>query len=210
MTTKEFISRITDGTLLDNDIALYASKCVDVRVLLNDLYLAKIALDDITGKRFVKNHKEECLLDNAIGVIEKVFDVHYVEVEEESEDIPLPVELNTEKAQIFFKRAIKTGLITEIKPGTSYKFQGSKTLLSYFCGKIYCDDIVEFDDVERKYILLYTSDRKETKILPQKQLPEEALSKLFGVKNLSQSRHQARKHQIRNYQKVDILDEAAD
>ena len=137
MTTKEFISRITDGTLLDNDIALYASKCVDVRVLLNDLYLAKIALDDITGKRYVKNHKEECLLDNAIGVIEKVFNVHYVEVEEESEDIPLPVELNTEKAQIFFKRAIKTGLITEIKPGTSYKFQGSKTLLSYFCGKIF-------------------------------------------------------------------------
>ena len=62
MTTKEFISRITDGTLLDNDIALYASKCVDVRVLLNDLYLAKIALDDITGKRYVKNHKEECCL----------------------------------------------------------------------------------------------------------------------------------------------------
>lgn len=54
--------------------------------------------------------------------------------------LPLPDAIDTERAQFYFRKAIKNKLIKQ--KGYIYEWKGgSKTLLVYFCSRIYCGDM---------------------------------------------------------------------
>ena len=57
---------------------------------------------------------------------------------EEEEHVELPGRLNTPLAQQVFALAIEKGLMEEV--GNHYKWNESKALLAYMCGRIYCGD----------------------------------------------------------------------
>lgn len=91
------------------------------------------------------------------------------------DDLPLPAELNTERAQKYFKEAIQKGLMT-IENGT-FKWiglgkRGGDTHLAYFCGKVY------------NYRWNPHGNRGEI-------FPETSLFELFGVTRLNYKLWQA-------------------
>ena len=129
MTVREFILQVANGTLFSNDILAYASKCLDKHSLLWDLRFAYIAVDEAsgTGKPLVTDDKQIDRLIDAIELISKQFNIMLVE----PDPIPFPQQLNTERAQRYFRKAITYGLIEEIEPGVKYKFNGSDVLCAF-------------------------------------------------------------------------------
>ena len=198
MTVREFILQVADGTLFSNDILAYASKCFDKHSLLWDLRFAYIAVDEAsgTGKPLVADEKQIDRLINAIWLISDQFNITLVE----PDPIPLPEQLNTPRAQHYFRKAIYSGLIEEIDPGVKYKFNGSDVLCACFCGVVYCNDKFEFDEAEREY---------QFRLKYEGIFREKALNSLFDKKRLSQKRSQAKNCYVENFQKINDLIEAA-
>lgn len=199
MTVREFILQVADGTLFSNDILAYAAKCFDKHSLLWDLRFAYIAVDDASGngKPLVTDEKQIDRLIDAIELISKQFSIMLAE----PDPIPFPQQLNTDRAQYYFRKAIATGLIEEIEPGVKYKFNGSDVLCACFCGVVYCNDKFEFDEAEREYQFRLSYDGI---------FREKTLNSLFDKKRLSQKRSQAKNCYVENYQKINDLIEAAD
>ena len=54
--------------------------------------------------------------------------------------------LDTSLARTIFAKAIESGYIEEV--GSHYSWKGTKALLAYMCGRIYCGDYPVFPDVE--------------------------------------------------------------
>jgi hypothetical protein len=105
----------------------------------------------------------------------------------------LPERLRNDEALKIFQRAIDANLIE--KTATGLKWQLSNALLAYLCGIVYCGDTSPWDEYYKEYIV----KKRRSKFFPDK-----ALSELFGVKNLGQSRLQLI-YKPRGYEKVDVL-----
>lgn len=198
MTVREFILQVADGTLFSNDILSYASSCFDIQTLLWDMRFAYISVDDASGngKPLVTDEKQIDRLIDAIELISKRFNIMLAE----PDPIPFPQELNTVRAQCYFRKAIASGLVEEIEPGIKYKFNGSDVLCACFCGVVYCNDKFEFDESERKYQFRLKYDGI---------FREKALNSLFDKKRLSQKRSQAKDCYVENFKKIYDLIEAA-
>ena len=104
----------------------------------------------------------------------------------------LPERLRNDEALKIFQRAIDANLIE--KTATGLKWQLSNALLAYLCGIVYCGDTSPWDKFYKEYIV-----KKSSTLFPDK-----ALSELFGVKNLGQSRLQLI-YKPKGYEKVDVL-----
>ena len=87
-------------------------------------------------------------------------------------------QLKTNEAVIIFQRAIDDGLIKKTVTGLKWNF--SNALLAYLCGIVYCGDKKRWDERNKVYWVKRGSNY----------LPEVELNRLFGVKNLGQSRLQ--------------------
>ena len=60
----------------------------------------------------------------------------------------MPKILDTDTARKVFAKAIEAGYITEC--GSFYKWNNSKVLLAYMCGRIYCGDKSNYSKIEEK------------------------------------------------------------
>lgn len=116
----------------------------------------------------------------------------------------LPDGLNTDEAKKLFPKAVKAGLMQPLSNGSGYQWNRSNALLAYFCGKIYCGDILKQEAI--------TEEWKVKRGIGF--LPEAALMSLFfnkekqAIKNLGQSRLQLDRPPI-GYKDIDILFEEA-
>ena len=96
---------------------------------------------------------------------------------EEEEHVELPGRLNTPLAQQVFALAIEKGLMEEV--GNHYKWNESKALLAYMCGRIYCGDYPKYSARDVKSY--WKPGRTEF-------FPESDLNALFQETALGQSR----------------------
>ena len=85
--------------------------------------------------------------------------------------------LNTELAVKVFAKAIETGYMSE--KGSHYKWNDSKVLLAYMCGRIYCGDKPVYSDMDEKSFWKF--GRLGV-------FPDTELSNLFEMPDLGQSR----------------------
>ena len=99
------------------------------------------------------------------------------EHEEVEEHVELQGRLNTPLARQVFALAIENGLMEEV--GSHYKWNESKALLAYMCGRIYCGDYPKYSAREVKSY--WKPGRTEF-------FPESDLNALFQETALGQSR----------------------
>jgi hypothetical protein len=66
----------------------------------------------------------------------------------EHNKVTLPSRLDTELARKIFAKAIEEGYMEEA--GSHYSWKGTKALLAYMCGRIYCGDYPEYSKYEQK------------------------------------------------------------
>ena len=85
--------------------------------------------------------------------------------------------LNTELAVKVFAKAIEDGYMSE--KGSHYKWNDSKVLLAYMCGRIYCGDKPVYSDMDEKSFWKF--GRLGV-------FPDTELSNLFEMLDLGQSR----------------------
>ena len=63
--------------------------------------------------------------------------------------------LDTSLARTIFAKAIEAGYIEEV--GSHYSWKGTKALLAYMCGRIYCGDYPEYSKYEQKTFWEFSS-----------------------------------------------------
>ena len=85
--------------------------------------------------------------------------------------------LNTELAKQVFSKAIDAGYIEDC--GTYYKWNASKVLLAYICGRIYCGDVPKSSSYDEK---------PSWKFGNKGVFPDSELNVLFKVSDIGQSR----------------------
>ena len=85
--------------------------------------------------------------------------------------------LNTELAKQVFSKAIDAGYIDDC--GTCYKWNASKVLLAYICGRIYCGDVPKSSSYDEK---------PSWKFGNKGVFPDSELNVLFKVSDIGQSR----------------------
>lgn len=78
--------------------------------------------------------------------------VQAIDNQSECPDFPKGVvlsgRLDTSLARTIFAKAIEAGYIEEV--GSHYSWKGTKALLAYMCGRIYCGDYPEYSKYEQK------------------------------------------------------------
>lgn len=87
---------------------------------------------------------------------------------------------NLHEFSVPLQRAIEAKMMIENPDGTLTWNGGSKTLLAYFCGRLWCGDTLERDKVTRE---LYWK-------LGKKPFPKKKIEALFGTKGLRELRKQ--------------------
>lgn len=112
----------------------------------------------------------------------------------------LPKELDKGNTRYIFNKAIREGFININKDGT-LKWTKTKVLLSYLCGRIYCNDFIKVDDFGENPIWRQCGT-----------LPNAELCKLFNLdKDLNPSRNKLSSgNPPKGYDSIDSLFEAAD
>ena len=112
----------------------------------------------------------------------------------------LPTELDKGNARDIFDKAIKAGFININNNGT-LKWNKTKVLLSYLCGRIYCNDFIKTDDFGENPTWRQSGT-----------LPNAELCKLFNLdKDLNPSRNKLLSgNPPKGYDIIDSLFEAAD
>lgn len=102
--------------------------------------------------------------------------------------------LNTELAKKVFGKAIKAGYMKECS--SHYKWNESKVLLSYMCGRIYCGDYPERLKMETKTYWKFGTEL----------FPDTELCALFATSDIGQSRQNRKDLTVpKNFQKIDIF-----
>ena len=102
--------------------------------------------------------------------------------------------LNTELAKKVFGKAIEAGYMEEC--GSHYKWNESKVLLSYMCGRIYCGDYPEHLKMETKTYWKFGMEL----------FPDTELCALFATSDIGQSRQNRKDLTVpKNFQKIDIF-----
>ena len=102
--------------------------------------------------------------------------------------------LNTELAEKVFAKAIEADYIKE--EGSHYKWNESKVLLAYMCGRIYCGDYPERLKMETKTYWKFGMEL----------FPDTELCALFATSDIGQSRQNRKDLTVpKNFQKIDIF-----
>ena len=117
--------------------------------------------------------------------------------EQQKDDVhvQLPQRLNTELARKIFSKAINAGMMEE--KGNHYKWKQSKVLLSYMCGRIYCEDRPKYNEREEK--TFWKCGRTEF-------FPDSELNELFMVTDIGQSRQNRKDRPVpQGSEKIDEL-----
>lgn len=111
-----------------------------------------------------------------------------------------PDKLNTDYAKKMFSRAVNAGLMLPSSKIKGYQWNRSNVLLAYFCGKIYCGDRLEIEEVTKEWKV-----KRGTEFFP-----ETSIMSFFvndngqAMKNLGQSRLQMDNPPI-GYKDIDKL-----
>lgn len=114
--------------------------------------------------------------------------------EEISGKVELPERLKTELAEKVFGKAIEAGYMEEC--GSHYKWNESKVLLSYMCGRIYCGDYPECFKMETKTYWKFGTEL----------FPDTELCALFTTSDIGQSRQNRKDLTVpKNFHKIDIF-----
>lgn len=164
LSVREFIYLIAKGNLHENDILLHASSVICLQSLLNDLDVARIAVDPVTGKPYAKDFEEAWRLDRAISLIQQHKNKPGPQQAEKKGAWDLPSELDTERARRYFNKAIEAGYIVVNEGRLSWVFGGNKgkVRLGYFVVKVFAPNNTE-------------------------KLPETAINRLFSVERIGSS-----------------------
>ena len=102
--------------------------------------------------------------------------------------------MNTELAKKVFGKAIEAGYMEEC--GSHYKWNESKVLLSYMCGRIYCGDYPERLKMETKTYWKFGTEL----------FPDTELCVLFATSDIGQSRQNRKDLTVpKNFHKIDIF-----
>ena len=88
--------------------------------------------------------------------------------------------LDTSLARTIFAKAIEAGYIEEV--GSHYSWKGTKALLAYMCGRIYCGDYPEYSKYEQKTFWEFGNGL----------FPDVELNALFEQTGIGQSRQNRR------------------
>lgn len=101
------------------------------------------------------------------------------EEQDVSKGVVLSGRIDTPLARTVFAKAVAAGYMEE--DGSHYRWRkGTKALLAYMCGRIYCEDYPEKTKYDDK--VFWMPGRVEL-------FPGTELDKLFNMKDLTQSRH---------------------
>lgn len=194
MTIREFVKGIIENAFTDAEIIKYC-KALDSELLadlLKELWAEYVSCD------YVGELSNAQRLKNAYDLICERFNVdiwnEHPEPQqgnsnsEQAEDTQslintklmnlFPEKYRTERAMNVLQKAFEDGTIHF--NGEGLKFDGSNALLAYLLGAVYCGDTKEYDKYVQGDKVKRGSDY----------FPDTFLSKLFGVKNLGQSRLQ--------------------
>lgn len=108
--------------------------------------------------------------------------------------VVLTGQLKTELAEKVFAQAIEAGYIKE--EGSHYKWNESKVLLAYMCGRIYCGDYPERFRMGTKTYWKFVMEL----------FPDTELCVLFDNSDIGQSRQNRKDLTVpKNFQKIDIF-----
>ena len=94
--------------------------------------------------------------------------------------------LDTSLARTIFAKAIEAGYIEEV--GSHYSWKGTKALLAYMCGRIYCGDHPEYSKYEQKTFWEFGNGL----------FPDVELNALFEQTGIGQSRQNRRDMPVPN------------
>ena len=123
-------------------------------------------------------------------VLSGLFAVQAIDNQSECPDSPkgvvLSERLDTSLARTIFAKAIEAGYMEEV--GSHYSWKGTKALLAYMCGRIYCGDYPEYSKYEQKTFWEFGNGL----------FPDVELNALFEQTGIGQSRQNRRDMPVPN------------
>ena len=105
---------------------------------------------------------------------------NHTEVQDAAEKVVLSGRLDTPLARIVFSKAVEAEYMEEA--GSHYSWKGTKVLLAYMCGRIYCGDVPEYSKHEQKSFWKFGNGL----------FPDVELNALFEQTGIGQSRQNRR------------------
>ena len=102
------------------------------------------------------------------------------EEQDVSKGVVLSGRLDTPLARTVFAKAVEAGYMEEA--GSHYSWKGTKVLLAYMCGRIYCGDVPEYSKHEQKSFWKFGNGL----------FPDVELNALFEQTGIGQSRQNRR------------------
>ena len=102
------------------------------------------------------------------------------EAQDAPEKVVLSGRLDTPLARTVFSKAVEAGYMEEA--GSHYSWKGTKVLLAYMCGRIYCGDVPEYSKHEQKSFWKFGNGL----------FPDVELNALFEQTGIGQSRQNRR------------------
>ena len=111
-----------------------------------------------------------------------------------SKGVVLSGRLDTPLARTVFSKAVEAGYMEEA--GSHYSWKGTKVLLAYMCGRIYCGDVPEYSKLEQKSFWKFGNGL----------FPDVELNTLFEQTGIGQSRQNRRDMPVpANAGEIDML-----
>lgn len=110
----------------------------------------------------------------------------HAECPDSPKGVVLSGRLDTSLARTIFAKAIEAGYIEEV--GSHYSWKGTKALLAYMCGRIYCGDYPEYSKYEQKTFWEFGNGL----------FPDVELNALFEQTGIGQSRQNRRDMPVPN------------
>lgn len=185
MLLKDFIEYIINGELANSEILEYIKNYADKQELRNRLVQEHFAIRTIgeteigitdDGKPLYKKDYfayRNMPFDDVLYRLEKAVSFVDEEINGTKEQIQvephqIPIITGTEQEIAIFAKAISKGYM--VQNGNGYKWNLTKSLCAYMCGRLYCGDWIKEDetDYSRELIKGYA------------QLPRKELKGLFG------------------------------
>lgn len=119
---------------------------------------------------------------------------NHPEAQDASERVVLSGRLDTPLARTVFSKAVEAGYMEEA--GSHYSWKGTKVLLAYMCGRIYCGDVPEYSKLEQKSFWKFGNGL----------FPDVELNTLFEQTGIGQSRQNRRDMPVpANAGEIDML-----
>lgn len=220
MFVREFIYKITTGELTKNDILAYAKGCEDIFDLNFEIICEAIRVEAhgdrvisrsydgspsyakdyclYNGEEFGKVIKRLLMAKECVGSIIQQQRQQRLTTTTKSDDFiephQIPTIIGTEQEINVFTKAIEKRYM--MQNGSGYKWNLTKSLCAYMCGRLYCGDRIKEDDV----------DYSRKLIKGNTQLPRNELKKMFGF-NVGENRGTMKEPPRNVYMIEDLFDD---